>query len=332
MTAPVTVCTWQGAHDEIPEETDAALTLGRRVSSALGVPLRWLVLGTAAGQLTETAQRHAVDAVDHLDAVDPGTAGPDSVVEAIVQYCGAQPVRLLLFNQTFDSRLVAPRVAGRLDAAVVMNVTDAEVDDNGGLLVTAAAYGGDTRAVYEPDSTRPCVAALLANAVTPEAGPATDAVPPVNAIQVDLSGVNERIEVLDRPQTEGPRLEDAEVVVAGGRGLGAPENFKLIEELAELLGGMAGASRPIVDDGWTDSSRQVGLTGKITRPALYVAVGISGATQHMAGCSAAKTVVAINTDPDAAIFRYAKYGIVGDCTEILPELIRAAAQHTGEAP
>jgi electron transfer flavoprotein alpha subunit len=97
---------------------------------------------------------------------------------------------------------------------------------------------------------------------------------------------------------------------------------KLVEELAQALGGMAGASRPIVDDKWADSSRQVGLTGKITRPVLYVAAGISGASQHMVGCSAAKTLVAINRDPDAAIFRYAKYGIVGDCLEILPELTR----------
>ena len=102
-----------------------------------------------------------------------------------------------------------------------------------------------------------------------------------------------------------------------------PENFSLVEELAEALGGMAGASRPIVDDGWADASRQIGLTGKITRPALYVAAGISGASQHMAGCAAAKTLVAINRDPDAAIFRYARYGIVGDCLEILPEITRA---------
>jgi inositol-phosphate phosphatase/L-galactose 1-phosphate phosphatase/histidinol-phosphatase len=120
-----------------------------------------------------------------------------------------------------------------------------------------------------------------------------------------------------------PRLEDAEIIVAGGRGLGSPQNFGLVEQLAEAVGGMPAASRPIVDDGWADSSRQIGLTGKSVRPRLYIAVGVSGASQHMAGCSAAKAIVAINRDADAAIFRHARYGVVGDCLEIVPELIRA---------
>jgi electron transfer flavoprotein alpha subunit len=147
--------------------------------------------------------------------------------------------------------------------------------------------------------------------------------PETRSTSVDLAAVDERVAIVRAAKTEGPRLEEAQIIVAGGRGLREAENYKLVEELAEALGGMAGASRPIVDEGWTDSSHQVGLTGKITRPVLYIAAGISGASQHVVGCSAAKTLVAINTDPDAAIFKYARYGIVGDCLEVLPALTKA---------
>ncbi|MBK7170238.1 MAG: electron transfer flavoprotein subunit alpha/FixB family protein [Gammaproteobacteria bacterium] len=141
---------------------------------------------------------------------------------------------------------------------------------------------------------------------------------------VSSGAVQERWTVVASAQSSGPRLEDADVIVAGGRGLGSAASYALVREFAELLGGMHGASRAIVDDGWIDSSRQVGLTGKITRPGLYIAVGISGASQHMAGCSAAKTIVAINKDRDASIYRYARYGIVGDCLAVMPELIKLA--------
>ena len=140
-----------------------------------------------------------------------------------------------------------------------------------------------------------------------------------------MTPVEERIEILEAAHFDGPRLDDAEIIVSGGRGLGSQDNYSLIEQLAEALGGIAGASRPLVDDGWVDSSHQVGLTGRITRPNLYVAIGISGASQHMAGCSAAKTIVAVNRDPEAAIFQHARFGIVGDALEIVPELIRAAS-------
>jgi len=128
---------------------------------------------------------------------------------------------------------------------------------------------------------------------------------------------------------EGARLEDAQVVVSGGRGLRDRENYSLIRELAASLSGMPGASRAIVDDGWAKPAEQVGLTGAIVSPDLYFAIGVSGASQHMAGCSNSRVLVAINTDPDAPIFRYATYGIVGDCLDILPELIRQAKQLAG---
>lgn len=326
MSGPVVVCTWSGVGDEPAEETAAALTLGRRVSEALGTELRWLVVGAAPGAMAETAGAHGVAEIDRIEDPALETANPDAFVEALDQYRGSCDPRVVIVNQSFQIRPVAPRVAARWDAGVVMNAVDVAVAGDG-LEVTAAAYGGDTRVVYEVAAGSPAVVALLANSVAPEPGASTS--PSENPVAVDLSGVTERVRVTDPARAEGPRLEDAEVIVAGGRGLGTQENFGLVEELAGALGGMAAASRPLVDDGWIDSSRQVGLTGKITRPALYVAAGISGATQHMVGCSAAKTIVAVNNDPDAAIFRHAKYGIVGDCTEVLPELTRAVKEVAG---
>jgi electron transfer flavoprotein alpha subunit len=322
----VVVCTWCGDRGEIPDGTDEVLTLGRKASAALGGNLSWLILGAAPEGAAEFARRYGVTALDRIEDAKLEGFQPDPFVEALAQYCDQHSPKALLFSQTFDARLVAPRLAGRVGAGVVMNGVDLEIEADGRLQVTASAYGGDTRVVYELAGDRSCIVAVMPNAVPPE--PIEDAGPDpaVRDLRVDLAGVEERIRVVKPAQAEGPRLEDAEVIVAGGRGLGSPESYKLVEELAEALGGLPGASRPIVDDGWVDSSRQVGLTGKITRPALYVAAGISGASQHMAGCAAAKTIAAINSDPDAAIFRYARYGIVHDCLEILPELIRAAKE------
>lgn len=323
----VVVCTVGGLRSDLVEETEAALALGRSIAASSGGDLHWLVLGPASDDLADIAARNGVAAIDRIrhEKVDAGL--PDAVVEALGQYCVARPVSMLLFNQTFETRLLAPRIAGRTDGSVVMNVVDVGVGAAGGFEVTAAAYGGDTRVVYEVGGGRICVVALLANAAPAEAvGASAGDLPVMNDVAVDLDGVEERIRVIDAAHAGGPRLEDAEIVVSGGRGLGTVENFSLVEQLADLLGGMAGASRPLVDDRWVDASRQVGLTGRITRPRLYLAAGISGATQHMVGCAAAKTIVAINTDADAPIFRHARYGIVGDCVEVLRELIRAARE------
>ncbi len=318
---PVVACTWQQGTST--GEVDELLTFGRRASQVLGTELRLLVLGAWADGAGEVAARYGVGGVDRAESPELEDFRPDLYVEALAQYCAKHRPGVLLFSQTFDARLVAPRLAGRLGAGVVMNALDLKPDREGTLEVTASAHGGDTRAVYALRGPEPHIVAVLPGRVAadPAAGPATR--PPVQSVDLDLEGVAERIRVTEPARAEGPRLEDAQTIVAGGRGLGLPENYRLIEQLAEALGGLAAASRPIVDDGWADPSRQIGLTGKMVRPTLYVAVGVSGASQHMAGCSAAKTIVAINSDREAAIFRYARYGIVGDCLEIIPELIRA---------
>jgi len=322
----VVVCSWSDAQGAIAVGSEEALSLGRKVAGALDSELRWLVLGPQPEGLLETAERFGVAAIDRLEDSALEAFAQDAYVEALAQYCGQESPTLVLFSQAPDTRLVAPRLAGRLGAGVVMNGVDVTVGDGGALEATASAYGGDTRMIYALSGASAYVVALNTTALLPEPIEGGSTTPESRSVAVDLSGTQERIRVIEPPRTEGPRLEEADIIVSGGRGLGSPENYKLVEQLAEALGGLAGASRPIVDEGWVDSSRQVGLTGKITRPALYLAAGISGASQHMAGCSAAKTIVAINRDPDASIFRYCRYGLVGDCLEILPELIRAAKQ------
>jgi electron transfer flavoprotein alpha subunit len=318
----VVVVTWGLQGEAFAGEVDDILTLGRTAAAATGGDLNWLTLGPVSDEISQTAGKYGVANIDHIEDAKLADFSADAIVAALAQYCEQRSPRIVLLAQGFDVRLIAPRLAARAGAGVVMNVAAVEVDGDK-LSITASAYGGDTRAVYEIAGGRACVLSVLANAVLPEAVAAATT-PGVRDIAVDLTAIDERIQVLEKPKAEGPRLDAAEIIVSGGRGLGDAANYKLIEELAEALGGLPGASRPIVDDGWVDSSHQVGLTGTITRPGLYLAAGISGASQHMAGCSAAKTIVAINTDNDASIFRYARFGVIGDCLEVLPELIRAA--------
>lgn len=314
----IVLCSWGELDDE---ETGKALTLAGRLGASAGMAVTWAVAGADAGKIAAIVPKQRVDVLDAIVDVRLANPGPDVLVAALAQYCEQTRPKVILFNQSAAVRLIAPRLAGRLGVPVVMNAFCIEpVKD--AIEVGATAYGGDTHAVYRLDAPT-SVISLVSTSITSET--ANSAPPPVRRqIVVDLSAIEERLEIISEPRLAGPRLEDARIVVSGGRGLGNAQNYEMIRQLAEVLGGMWGGSRAIVDDGWIDSSHQVGLTGKITRPVLYVAAGISGASQHMAGCAAAKTIVAINSDRDAAIYRFAQYGIVADCLEVLPELIKAA--------
>lgn len=306
--------------DGLPSNALRLAAMGRRLADQRGGQLRWLVLGDLPAQLAALAGSYGVVAVDHADDDSLGGWAGDAQVNAAADYLGDRQGALLIAAQTFDSRCVVPRIAARLGCGVVMNVVDLNSDDDG-LSLTAAAYGGDTRSGYRFEGDATAVVALGDNVV--DAGPAgSQGEAPLEIVSLDC-GEPERVSVVERAVTEGPRIEDAEVIVAGGRGLQDAANLGLVEELAAALGGVVGASRPIVDDGWIERSQQVGLTGSITRPRLYIAVGISGASQHMVGCTSAKTLVAINIDPDAAVFRQCRYGLVGDCLELLPAITRA---------
>ena len=326
MSSAIAVCTWDKGRNGVPAGAEETLTLARNLAAAAGLELNWLVAGPAPGRMAEIAGKYGVVHLDRIEEPKLADFQPDVCVAALAQYCKELLPKLVLIPQTFDARLVAPRLAARIGAGVVMNTLKVAVE-SGAVKMTASAYGGDTRVVYELTGAESCVVGVMADMLLAEVPAGAASQPAVRQISVNLGGVQERVRVIQRAHFEGPRLEEAQVIVAGGMGLGSKENFQLVHDLAQELGGMAGASRPAVENGWVDSSRQVGLTGKITRPVLYIAAGISGASQHMVGCSAAKTLVAINRDRDAPVFRYAKYGLVGDCLEILPELLRAVQQH-----
>lgn len=295
-----------------------ALTLAAQLAAARGAELRWAVTAALEAAAAPLAASHGVQ---RLDVIDAAPKGADAVVAVFAAYCAQHPASTILVNQSAAARAVAPRLAGRIGAAVVANVFDLQPAGSS-LLAQASAFGGDTQVEYELKAPRNVVSVVTTTLQDkPLAAPVAVT---TQRIGIDAAAPRAGFEVVSAPVAQGQRLEDAEIIVSGGRGLGKKENFELVKQMADALGGMWGGSRAIVDDGWIDSSRQVGLTGKITRPGLYVAVGISGASQHMAGCSAAKTIIAINKDPDASIFRYARYGVVGDCVELLPELIRAA--------
>ena len=168
MTSSVVVCTWGEGRDGVPSESEEVLTLGRRVSASLKVDLNWLVLGPLPPRAEEIAGIYGVANLDRADDPKLGGFQPDPWVEALAQYCAEHPTKALLFGQTFDGRLIAPRLAGRLGIGVVMNGVDVEVAEDGRLQITASAYGGDTRVVYRLAGDESCVVSVLANAVLPE--------------------------------------------------------------------------------------------------------------------------------------------------------------------
>ena len=229
----------------------------------------------------------------------------------------SQPVAILASHTTSGADL-APRLAFRLGGGVATGCTAVQMQ-GGKLLFTRACYGGNVR------ETLSFGAAPAIATVKPGVGVVGTHSHPAHVVRMSVPELKRRTRIVARQQeTPDTRsLEDAKIIVAGGRGLEGPEGFRVLGELAEVLGAAVGSSRVPCDLGWCPHSWQIGLTGKTVTPDLYFAIGISGAGHHMAGCGNAKTIVAINTDPEAAIFRDARYGIVGDYRKVVPALVDA---------
>jgi electron transfer flavoprotein alpha subunit len=206
---------------------------------------------------------------------------------------------------------------------------DLALSDSGGIAVTRPVYGGNAMAVFRFNGTGPQIMAIRPNIFEFEG----DASGSAEIVEIDVSeavgDVRSRLLETVAEERQGIRLEDADLVVSGGRGLGGPEPFERLQQLADALNGAVGASRAACDAGWIDHGNQIGLTGKSISPRVYITWGISGASQHMAGCSGAKSIVAVNTDPDANIFREARFGVVGNWDKVLTGFAAAVQELTG---
>lgn len=241
-------------------------------------------------------------------------AGPWT--DALAPLLAGSSARLVLFAEGPRTRELLPRLAARLGAAAFTNGLALEADGDG-FVLTRPEYGGKAYATYRCGE-RLSLAAFRANSFDVSAPPRTETA----FDDVEVSVGPSSVELLGTKPAEStrPELTEAQRVVAAGRGLRAPDNLKLVEELADALGAAVGVSRAIVDAGWAGHAIQVGKSGKTVSPALYIVAGVSGAVHHTMGMDTSKVVVAINTDPKAPIFEYADYGIVGDALQVLPAL------------
>ena len=307
-------------HDGEPTKGGLGV-LGKAAS--LGGDVAGAVLGSGVRDTAARAGAFGASTVYVVD--DEALAAPlpqprVDALEAVVRESGAENV---LFAASVLAADVAAGLAARLDAGLNWDLTD--LRSEGGELVGVRPALGDTVLVDVGWTTTPRLALVRSGTFDPVESGGTAEVREVSAEFQDFSTRAKLVDHLQE-QSAGPSIEDADVIVAGGRGLGGPENFTLCEDLAAALGGAVAATRAVVDAGWYPYSAQVGQTGKTVSPKLYVALGISGAIQHKVGMQGSGTIVAVNKDPNAPIFDFADLGVVGDLTQIAPkltELLRA---------
>lgn len=305
---------------------------GRRLADALpDRELGILILGSGLGDAGKQAVAFGADKVYVVD--DPSLADyySDAYTAVATRICQQLSPSIVLLGQTAIGRDLAPRLASRLAAGLAMDCIEISIaPETKSLTITRPVYGGNANAVFAAKLAHPQVVTVRPksmSALQPDESRRGEVI----AMQAGLDASVMKYKVVQRVKEEaaGVKLEEAKVVVAGGRGIGSKENFKLIQELADLLGGAMGASRPPCDEGWVPLSAEIGQTGKIVSPDLYIAVAISGAAQHITGCLGSKNIVAINKDAEATIFRVANYGVVGDYKEALPAFIRKCRELLG---
>ncbi|MCJ2530839.1 MAG: electron transfer flavoprotein subunit alpha/FixB family protein [Candidatus Thermoplasmatota archaeon] len=306
---------------KIQDPTWEVLGKAGEVAASAHTEVKAVLMGDAVSDLASELARYPVNGV--LVVEDPRLKDytPEGYGAALAALLEHEEAELVLTSHTATGYEFLPRVAADMDRPLVTAAMDVSLVD-GLVVATRTGYNGKVAVEIAMEGGGPAFVTLRPATFTPpEPGPKRA---PVTPVDVDLSALQIRREVqgYEKPESEDVDIAEADVVVTVGRGIKKKENIRLAEDLAAALGGVVGASRPIVDNGWLPRSRQVGSSGKTVAPKLYVACGVSGAMQHLTGMKGSQTIVAINIDPTAPIFSVAHYGAIGDLLEIIPSLLR----------
>ncbi|AOR22519.1 electron transfer flavoprotein subunit alpha/FixB family protein [Clostridium taeniosporum] len=295
---------------------------GRKIADKLGVKLTALLLGNNIENLAKTLGEHGADEVLVAEDKNLEHYTTDAYTKVICDLANERKPGILFIGATFIGRDLGPRVAARLSTGLTADCTSLDVEVEGGaLLATRPAFGGNLMATIACPEHRPQMATVrpgVFGKITTDASKCN-----IEKVEAKLSDSDVRTKVLEiiKEHKDVVDISEAKVLVAGGRGVGSKENFALLQELAVALDGTVAGSRAAVENGWIERDYQVGQTGKTVRPSIYIACGISGAIQHVAGMQESDMIIAINKDETAPIMQVADYGIVGDVSKVLPELI-----------
>jgi electron transfer flavoprotein alpha subunit len=300
--------------------TTELLGCGRKLADDLKEDLSCLLASDAVGEASKEAIAFGADKVYVVEDPALKEYQADSYIQVAGKLVKDFSPRVILLGQTSMGRDLAPRLAFRLGTSVATDCLNLSIDPATKLLVqTRPVYGGNAQAVFTSESM-PQIGTVRGKAMSPlerDASRKGEVMP--TKIDIDMSKVRTKMLETVKEEAAGIKLEDAPVIVCGGRGIGGPEPFQtMLKELADLLHGTVGASRPPADNGWVPEALHIGLTGKIVAPDIYIAIAISGASQHTAGCSGSKHMIAINKDPEANIFKESEFGVVGKYEEVVP--------------
>jgi len=312
------------SHGKLSSVSNELLNRGKNLAEKLNTALASVVLGyNVKREYIDELIARGADKVYVVDDKNLENFLVEPYAKVLIALIKEYNPEIFLAAATTTGRTLMPYVAVKVRTGLTADCTVLDIEEGtGNLLQTRPAIGGNILATIKTPNTRPQMATVRPHSTKP-ALPDRNRTGEVIYKKFDEDVFLSKSKYLRfiKDESQQVSLQDAKIIVSGGRGLGRPENFKMIDELAELLGGAVGASREVVDRGWKPYPHQIGLSGKTVSPALYIAVGISGAIQHIAGMQTSENILAINKDPDAQIFKIANLGIVGDLNEILPLLI-----------